>query len=394
MLILKTFSNHVFPIPELTFLSIHPIMNSSIFASSEDPWENGWAAPEDDSRAKNTGDSLLYSNPDSSYLTSSQLLNSEPTTSDSAIPESYKRVYGELGSKIETVDDLKQTIFDKLIKSDILTNYQITRIIDILYDYNLLPPSIESNFYQILGLIALEIDLAGTGDYVTLQFKLNTRLPDIADSIIELLISNDNTDSEVPQVDAEANFIDPLTSQLNETSINDNEEENEWSSQPISNTNSVGATNKETSILSDPILTDHSSIQQKQTKNEFESSNPEPIEYNEITKYIDEIRDRFKPLVNTPNTVRIKEVPEKEGLLFKHINYIITHDLKLGLHGPAGTKKVIRRYSDFVWLLEYLLKKYPFRVIPGLPPKKFSGMYYKTFSATHSLEQNTNLQFI
>lgn len=36
----------------------------------------------------------------------------------------------------------------------------------------------------------------------------------------------------------------------------------------------------------------------------------------------------------------------------------------------------MKRLTNIYRLLEYLLKKYPFRVIPGLPPKKFSGMYY------------------
>lgn len=35
---------------------------------------------------------------------------------------------------------------------------------------------------------------------------------------------------------------------------------------------------------------------------------------------------------------------------------------------------VIRRYSDFAWLLECLLKQYPFRQIPLLPPKRLAGM--------------------
>lgn len=33
---------------------------------------------------------------------------------------------------------------------------------------------------------------------------------------------------------------------------------------------------------------------------------------------------------------------------------------------------VIRRYSDFVWLHEILLKRYPFRTLPPLPPKRLA----------------------
>lgn len=31
---------------------------------------------------------------------------------------------------------------------------------------------------------------------------------------------------------------------------------------------------------------------------------------------------------------------------------------------------VPRRYSDFVWLLEVLHRRYPFRLLPNLPPKR------------------------
>ncbi|CAJ0748088.1 12150_t:CDS:10 [Entrophospora sp. SA101] len=40
--------------------------------------------------------------------------------------------------------------------------------------------------------------------------------------------------------------------------------------------------------------------------------------------------------------------------------------------------KVIRRYSDFWWLMECLVKRYPFRILPALPPKKIgvNGFYF------------------
>lgn len=56
-------------------------------------------------------------------------------------------------------------------------------------------------------------------------------------------------------------------------------------------------------------------------------------------------------------------MPEKEGMfLFQHHNYEVTSQRR------GGT--VIRRYSDFVWLLDCLHKRYPFRAIPLLPPKR------------------------
>lgn len=56
-------------------------------------------------------------------------------------------------------------------------------------------------------------------------------------------------------------------------------------------------------------------------------------------------------------------MPEKEGVfMFQHHNYEITSQRR--------QSKVIRRYSDFVWLLDCLNKRYPFRVLPLLPPKR------------------------
>jgi hypothetical protein len=61
-------------------------------------------------------------------------------------------------------------------------------------------------------------------------------------------------------------------------------------------------------------------------------------------------------------------VAEKEGFLFTHINYWV--------HSYQRQTSVRRRYSDFYWFWETLLKRYPFRVIPNLPPKKISGSKY------------------
>ncbi|KAI6353084.1 Sorting nexin mvp1 [Pyricularia grisea] len=61
--------------------------------------------------------------------------------------------------------------------------------------------------------------------------------------------------------------------------------------------------------------------------------------------------------------VQVVLMPEKEGMfMFQHHNYEVT--------SPRRGSKVIRRYSDFVWLLDCLHKVYPFRVLPLLPPKR------------------------
>lgn len=63
--------------------------------------------------------------------------------------------------------------------------------------------------------------------------------------------------------------------------------------------------------------------------------------------------------------IAVTLAPEKEGFIFKHVNYIV--------ESQQRSSKVLRRYSDFYWLWEVLLKRYPMRVIPNLPPKKISG---------------------
>ncbi|KAI0390400.1 hypothetical protein F5Y17DRAFT_444786 [Xylariaceae sp. FL0594] len=61
--------------------------------------------------------------------------------------------------------------------------------------------------------------------------------------------------------------------------------------------------------------------------------------------------------------ITVALMPEKEGIfMFQHHNYEVT-SVRRG-------SKVIRRYSDFVWLLDCLHKRYPFRVLPLLPPKR------------------------
>ncbi|KAI0456226.1 hypothetical protein F5B21DRAFT_469227 [Xylaria acuta] len=61
--------------------------------------------------------------------------------------------------------------------------------------------------------------------------------------------------------------------------------------------------------------------------------------------------------------ITVTLMPEKEGMfMFQHHNYEVT-SVRRG-------SKVIRRYSDFVWLLDCLHKRYPFRTLPLLPPKR------------------------
>lgn len=88
----------------------------------------------------------------------------------------------------------------------------------------------------------------------------------------------------------------------------------------------------------------------------------------DLNDWIKSTRKLYNPL--SLDIVTTEEIPEREGLLFKHINYKLVHLVELPNTDPSDDKSVIRRYSDFSWLQEVLLKRYPFRIIPELPPKK------------------------
>ena len=64
--------------------------------------------------------------------------------------------------------------------------------------------------------------------------------------------------------------------------------------------------------------------------------------------------------------VTITMLPGKEGMfMFQHRNYEVK--------SVRRASSVVRRYSDFVWLLDCLHKRYPFRQLPLLPPKTLAG---------------------
>lgn len=75
-------------------------------------------------------------------------------------------------------------------------------------------------------------------------------------------------------------------------------------------------------------------------------------------------------------TVTVTLLPEKEGMfMFQHHNYEVKCMRK--------ASSVVRRYSDFVWLLDCLHKRYPFRQLPLLPPKRVGG---KVTASTGSIK--------
>lgn len=66
--------------------------------------------------------------------------------------------------------------------------------------------------------------------------------------------------------------------------------------------------------------------------------------------------------------ITVTLLPDKEGMfMFQHRNYEVK--------SARRASTVIRRYSDFVWLLDCLHKRYPFRQLPLLPPKRVAGKF-------------------
>lgn len=91
-------------------------------------------------------------------------------------------------------------------------------------------------------------------------------------------------------------------------------------------------------------------------------------ENNEVTAPVlrhNEEQEAMNQWFRDLDHITVSRTSEKEGFLFKHVNYEVESE-KLG-------SKVLRRFSDFYWLWEVLLKRYQFRILPNLPPKKLGG---------------------
>ncbi|UYV75916.1 SNX8 [Cordylochernes scorpioides] len=68
------------------------------------------------------------------------------------------------------------------------------------------------------------------------------------------------------------------------------------------------------------------------------------------------------PEVCTLDSITLELVPGKKGLFLKHVEYEVT--------SQRYKTTVERRYTDFVALHELLLQRFPYRLIPSLPPKQ------------------------
>ncbi|KAI8368548.1 hypothetical protein BD560DRAFT_399071 [Blakeslea trispora] len=80
---------------------------------------------------------------------------------------------------------------------------------------------------------------------------------------------------------------------------------------------------------------------------------------------VEVITDKVSTQALVKSSTESYQCGRKGGFLFTHLNYWVQSN-----HRQTSVR---RRYSDFYWFWETLLKRYPFRIIPSLPPKKLSG---------------------
>ncbi|KAL8593278.1 hypothetical protein ACOMHN_009931 [Nucella lapillus] len=65
------------------------------------------------------------------------------------------------------------------------------------------------------------------------------------------------------------------------------------------------------------------------------------------------------------DSVKVEIAPEKKGLILKHVEYEVT--------SQRFKVSVLRRYNDFLALSEMMLMRFPYRLLPKLPPKRMLG---------------------
>ncbi|OBA24603.1 hypothetical protein HANVADRAFT_106999 [Hanseniaspora valbyensis NRRL Y-1626] len=97
------------------------------------------------------------------------------------------------------------------------------------------------------------------------------------------------------------------------------------------------------------------------TKNKnLSTENPK----KDLSEWFNDLRHDYAKFIEFSSTITIKQLEPKGLAFFKHIEYELSAVID-------GNFKYVttRRYSDFSWLLEYLIQKYPFRLLPELPPK-------------------------
>lgn len=92
----------------------------------------------------------------------------------------------------------------------------------------------------------------------------------------------------------------------------------------------------------------------------------------------------YSPAYINPDPSSVHLLPDLGGFLFfRHVLYLVKTPIS------AGVK---RRYSDFVNLHEYLLTRFPFRLVPPLPPKRLSLPHMNRTQSVGSGQQDAFLE--
>lgn len=219
--------------------------------------------------------------------------------------------------------------------------------------------------------------------FTSLYVEEQDRIENLTQRIFGTSNSNIRSETSIsPSPLTVSNQEDTILEDNLKKDITNNNEETAWiqqqgsSSTMANNTSNEIANDPQANIWSNSVILDRQNIVDNKLQLKI-NPQEQQISDNDLQDWMKSIRDTFTPL--SSNIINIEEIPEREGLLFKHTNYNIIRLKRLLNEGSVvgasseSSMSVVRRYSDFVWLQEVLLKRYPFRLIPELPPKKIGS---------------------
>ncbi|CAO3623160.1 unnamed protein product [Cunninghamella blakesleeana] len=326
-------------------------MNNSLFSSHYDDGNNPWGTPNSFTATPQHDIERSYITPHVQSLTSSSVLNSHTNShmgsndffnnshnnninnhsnntnnnnitlsaasilSGVNVPEDYNSLYIEY----QRSGRVSLTSLHKILSRANLSALDIEKIMQLVVP-NDASYVTRSEFDTTLALIYCaqnHIDLSLNKLY---QYRYNIGSPSLSST------QSNQTNGKVPNpLNDSSSISSPLT-------------ENERS-------------NKMNGYSGTSLSPSHSNVTQQEQ--EFESTS--------LTKKKLDTRNWFKNI----EEIKITIAPEREGFIFKHVNYIVESQKRSSI--------VLRRFSDFWWLMEVLIRRYPFRMLPNLPPKKLGG---------------------
>ncbi|ORX75623.1 hypothetical protein BCR32DRAFT_271797 [Anaeromyces robustus] len=154
------------------------------------------------------------------------------------------------------------------------------------------------------------------------------------------------------------------------TSLNLNAPDNTFTSLNLHTPDNtkVNNSNKQNNNDNNNMSSSNSTMLASATTNTSQSSIKSPINYTNNSQSI--AITNFFNFSEDADVITVRISPEKSGVVFKHVNYLI--------HSKLHKMSTIRRYSDFFWLYEILCKRYQYRIMINIPPKHLG-------SSTHDL---------